>query len=95
MTSNWAELEFGHAKLGDPCRTRRLVNIVLASGLRPEASLPNCSQSETELDARYDFCDNPQVRGKAMLESHYTATTERIAEHKIVLAVPDTTNPTS
>jgi hypothetical protein len=91
MRSNWAEEEFGQAELGDPRRTRRLVKIASARGMRPEASLPKCFQSEAELDAMYDLCDNPHIRREAMLESHYTATTERISRHKIVLAVQDTT----
>lgn len=89
MESHWAENEFGAARLGDPRRTRRLVNIALARGLRPSTSLPQCFDSEAELDAMYDFCSNPHVAPEAILASHYQATARRLAGHRVVLVAQD------
>lgn len=90
MTSNWVETEIGKAQLGDPRRTRRLISIATARGLRPRVSLPQCFDSEAELDAMYDFCDNKHVEREAILASHYQATQERIAAHQVVLAIQGT-----
>ncbi len=48
MTLDWAEAELGQAQLGDPRRTRRLVQIARARALRPSTSLPQCFESEAE-----------------------------------------------
>ena len=90
QTVCWADTEFGHAQLGDPRRTARLVKIAIARAQRPSTSLPQCFESEAELDAIYDFCDNQHVDHEAILESHYQATQGRIKEHPVVLAHQDT-----
>lgn len=89
MESRWAEGELGAARLGDPRRTRRLVNIAIARGQRPSASLPQCFDSEAELGAMYDFCSNPHVEPEAILASHYQATARRLAGHQVVLVARD------
>ena len=59
--------------------------------MKPSVSLPQCVQNEAELEAMYDFCDNDQVKRAKILESHQTATVERIKKEAVVLAVQDTT----
>ena len=75
----WAEVEFGNADLGDPRRTRRLIEIATARAQRPSVSLPQCFENKAALKAMYKFCDNEQVDRDAVLASHYQATTQRVA----------------
>jgi hypothetical protein len=89
--NRWAEIEFGGAKLGDPRRSRRLIEIATARARRPSASLPQSFEDKAGLKGMYEFCDNEQVRREAILASHYQATEERIGQERIVLAVQDTT----
>jgi hypothetical protein len=87
----WAEEEFGRAELGDPRRTKRLIEIAVARALKPSVSLPQCFEERTKLEAMYDFCDNEHVKREKIMESHRKATTERIKKESVVLAVQDTT----
>jgi hypothetical protein len=89
--NRWAEMEFGGAKVGDPRRTRRLIEIATARAQRPSASLPQGFEAKAGLKGMYEFCDNEQVRREAILASHYQATEERMGKERIVLAVQDTT----
>lgn len=87
----WAEVEFGNADLGDPRRTRRLIEIATARAQRPSVSLPQCFENTAALKAMYKFCDNEHVDRDAVLASHYQATTQRVANVPVVLALQDTT----
>jgi len=86
----WVKTEFADTDFGDKRLTARLMKIATARALRPSVSLPLCFENAAELDNMYNFCDNSAVTHRATLESHYSATQVRIAEHKVVLAIQDT-----
>jgi hypothetical protein len=87
----WAMTEFGEAALGDDRRTARLVHLASVLGAQPTASLPDATDDPATLKAAYRFFDNPAVTPAAILASHVQATTARLRQVPLVLAVQDTT----
>lgn len=88
---DWVETEFGAAELGDVRRTERLVSLTHQLAAQPGASLPEACHQPGALKAAYRFFANGAVRPAAVLESHVSATQERLLEVPCVLAVQDTT----
>src|SRR3712207_6782137 len=89
--SLWAEEEFGDAELGDVRRTARLVQLAASLGAQPSASLPEATEDLAALKAAYRFFDNDHIQADAILTSHVRATTTRLAQVPLVLALQDTT----
>jgi Transposase DNA-binding len=87
----WAETEFGQADLGDARRTARLVQLASVLGAQPTASLPDATDDLATLKAAYRFFDNDAVEPAQILASHLQATTARLRQVPLVLAVQDTT----
>jgi hypothetical protein len=59
---------------------------------RPQAQIPEACQSRAKTKATYRFFDHPKTGMEILLVPHYQATRRRIIEHKIILAVQDTTS---
>ena len=89
---DWAEKEFGAVELPDERLRKRLLTIARDLYGRPQAQLPEACQSRAKTKAAYRFLDHPETAMEILLESHYQATRQRAGEHKIVLAVQDTTS---
>ena len=89
---DWAEREFGGARLPDQRLRKRLLTMARDLYARPTAQLPEACQSRAKTKAAYRFLDHPEATMEILQEPHYQATRQRIAEHKIVLAVQDTTS---
>lgn len=89
---DWAETEFGVVQLGDQRLNRRLLVMARDFYARPQAQIPQACQSRAKTKAAYRFCKHPDTPMDVLIESHAKATQQRIAEHKIVLAVQDTTS---
>ena len=51
----WAQNEFGFARLGDPRRNKRLVNIATHLAAAPGGTLPQAFPDWAELKAAYRF----------------------------------------
>jgi hypothetical protein len=90
--ADWAELEFGTAKLGDPRLVRRLVEVGRDFYGRPQANIPEASQSRARAKAAYRLLDQRGVGMKDFLSAHVRATVERARQESVVLAVQDTTS---
>lgn len=88
---DWAQEEFGAAKLVDERLNRRLLTLARDFYERPQANLPQACQSRAKTRAAYRFFDHPKITMDELLQSHYLATLKRISEEKIVLVVQDTT----
>jgi Transposase DNA-binding/Transposase Tn5 dimerisation domain len=88
---SWAVTEFADAELGDARRTHRLVALATVLAQRPGASLPEACGSRAMLKAAYRFFDNEAIDPQEMLASHLVATSGRMAQVPLVLAVQDTT----
>jgi hypothetical protein len=91
MLAPWAIEEMKTAELKDKRLNERLAQILSALGERPTASIPAACGGKLETDAAYQFFDNPKVTFDTVLQPHIDATRQRIAEHKVVLFVQDTT----
>jgi hypothetical protein len=89
---DWAENEFGKARLSDERLRKRLQTIARDLYARPQAQIPEACQSRSKTKAAYRFFDHPETGMEIVLESHYQATRQRLIEHTIVLAVQDTTS---
>ena len=88
----WAEREFARARFGDTRLVRRFVSIARDFYSRPQANIPRaCNGDRAKAKAVYRFLDNQEVTLAKLLEPHREQTLKRAAEHKVVLAVQDTT----
>jgi hypothetical protein len=90
--ADWAEWEFGTANLGDPRLVRRLVEVGRDFYARPQANIPEASQSRARTKAAYRLLDQRGIGMKALLSAHGRATVERARQESVVLAVQDTTS---
>ena len=89
---DWAEEEFGKAGLGDERLRKRLVILARDFYAQPEANIPEACGNRAKTKAAYRFLGNPEIKMEKVLQSHTEATAKRIAGHKVVLAVQDTTS---
>jgi len=90
--ADWAEEEFGGARLGDQRLNRRLVTIARDFFAHPQAQIPEACQSRAKAKATYRFFEHPKTPMKLLLEPHYKSTIQRMAQEKVVLSVQDTTS---
>jgi len=88
---DWAQAELGAAELRDQRLKRRLVEMARDFAGQPQASLPQACGSRAKTKGAYRFLDHPSVNMEQILAPHYQATTQRSAQHAVVLAVQDTT----
>lgn len=87
----WITQELERTELGDARRTKRLIKIVENLTAKPEASVPQANGTWAETKATYDFWDSPYIKPSMIRQGHIDATVERIIQHRIVLAIQDTT----
>jgi hypothetical protein len=90
--ADWAEEEFGGARLGDRRLSQRLVTIGRDFYAHPQAQIPEACQSRAKAKATYRFFEHPKTPMKLLLEPHQQSTIKRIAQEKVVLSVQDTTS---
>ena len=87
---DWYERELSAANMGDKRLNKRLVKI--ASDLSSNISAPinQASGDWHSTKAAYSFFDNDKVSPEKILRPHLDNTTARMANHKVVLAIQDT-----
>lgn len=89
---SFGEMNFGHAKLGDQRRTKRLVKLVDQMCQRPGGTLPQKFRSPADLQAFYRLMRQDEVTHEAILSAHRQATLEQIAQRATpVLVLHDST----
>src|SRR6266446_8124330 len=59
--ADWAEEEFGGARLGDQRLNQRLVTIARDFGANPQAQIPGACQSRAKTKAAYRFFEHPKT----------------------------------
>jgi Domain of unknown function (DUF4338)/Transposase DNA-binding/Transposase Tn5 dimerisation domain len=91
-THDWAQEEFGAAKLGDVRLNARLLSLARDFYAKPRAQIPQACGSRAKAKAAYRFFDHASTTMDAILQAHYEASCARIAAHPVVLAVQDTTS---
>jgi hypothetical protein len=90
--ADWAEEEFGQARLPDRRLVVRCCEVARALYTRPQSNLPQACGSRVRTKAAYRFFQNPRVTMSGVLQSHYQATARRMCAEQVVLAVQDTTS---
>jgi hypothetical protein len=91
LSSEFFRSEFLGAELGDQRLSERLVRVATALAASPDRSLPQAIAAKGQLEAAYRFFGNDRVTMRAVLEPHFAQTRSRIAQHRLALAVHDTT----
>ncbi len=71
---SWANEQFGHTRLGDPPRTRRLVSLASSLAQHAGLSIVKSSQSTAQVEGAYRLICNPSVSPQAIAEAGFTAT---------------------
>jgi len=87
----WAIHEFGQAVLPDERYRRRLPMIATAFAQKPTAPIPQACPNAAETKAAYRFLANDAIAAEDLRQAHHQATLERVRQHRVVLAVQDTT----
>lgn len=87
----WAEHEFGKAKLGDRRLKERLKKIAASFAEQPSVGIPKACEGWSETKAAYRFFAHPDLKSGALIEPHQERTRERCSQQRLVLVVQDTT----
>lgn len=93
MTDNakWAEETFGKTNLGDPRRTSRLVKLAETLANTPGKPFVNITESPADMEGAYRFIRNESVDATSIAEAGFNVTAAQAEQHKILLALEDTT----
>jgi hypothetical protein len=92
-TGNWADEEFGRVEFYDDRLKVRLRKLAEAFHSQPGVLIPQaCVGGKAEIKAAYRFFRNRNVNMQTLLRPHIESTIDRVREHKVVLAVQDTTS---
>ena len=89
---DWAEAEWGSAKLWDKRSRRRLVRLGRARFERMSANLPQTCGSRAATKAAYRLLSHPKASLEAFLSGHREATLSRAVGESVLLAIQDTTS---
>ena len=90
--SDWISREFKQTDLGDRRLNERLQRIVSDLSQSPQSTIPQASGTWARTKGAYRFFDHAGVTPEVILAGHQAAALERLAPHKIVLMVQDTTS---
>jgi len=89
--TSWAYHEFGHARLGDARRTKRLVALAMQRVSQPQGSIAQSCGGRAASKAAYRFYGNEAIAPQEIQASHQQRLRERLRAEQWVLAVQDTT----
>jgi len=90
--AQWAEEEFGHARLGDKRRTKRLVKMAGQLVETPAGRVTQAFRSEAQQQAAYDFLEQPETRPAAIAAASAEAGARRCQSHPFVYVPVDGTS---
>ena len=85
----WAQTQFGSARLGHKRRTKRLIKVARQIALDCMASLPDQIESWADLKGAYRFFDTKAVTFEAVAEPHWELTRNCGPGRKLI--IDDTT----
>jgi hypothetical protein len=88
MISTWAQDEFGEASMGDPRRTKRVVQMASRLGANPGGPVAQVYPKGKEREAAYRLLESPYVRVEALERARDVACMRRMEERGGTLAVP-------
>jgi hypothetical protein len=87
----WAQNEFGFAKLGDGRRNKRLVKIATNLAAKPGGTLPQAFPHWAELKAAYRFFGQSGVTFERIVAPHLERTRQACCQSGEYLLIEDTT----
>jgi hypothetical protein len=88
----WIEQELATARIFDGRLRKRMYQVADSFAAQAQALVPQTANgSAAETKGTYRFFKNPRVTMDAVLKGHVEASIERTREHRMVLAVQDTT----
>jgi hypothetical protein len=90
ISCSFIRREFVGAELGDARLSDRLLAVADSLAGAPDRSLPQAIRSRGQLEAAYRLFGHDRVTLGRILEPHFGQTCARIAQHRIALAVHDT-----
>jgi len=88
---SWAEMELQGINLGDTRLEKRSFKLLESLGGNSSANLPEACGGWPETKAAYRFFENKAVNAEKILQPHKASTINRMAQHKVVLLIQDTT----
>jgi hypothetical protein len=91
-SSAWAFEELSTANFGDKRFNRRYARIVATKASAPGRSIPQAFGDWANTKGCYRFLGSEKVTAEKILAPHQDRTRQRTAEHKVVLAVQDTSS---
>lgn len=90
----WAQVQFGQAKLNDPRRTQRLISMAASLASQPGVAVSKLAISPADMEGAYRFIRNDQIQPSDIAESGFQATAQHAQDHSLLLALEDTTSLT-
>ena len=93
-TKEWAQIIFGQANLGDPRRTKRLVQLTSDMAANSSRSIPEACETNGKVEAAYRFIRNDNISPDEIANAGFKQTSEIIPQIPLVLAIQDTTGLT-
>lgn len=87
----WAQDVFAGARLGDPRRTARLVELGMTLAERPADSLPQACEQWAKTKAAYRFLENEAVTIEALQQASGQSTARQCVGQRLIIVPQDTT----
>ena len=88
----WSVETFGHAKLGDERRLRRLIQMGVRAAERPDGRLSTVFGSAREREGAYDFVENRAIKEEALGKAIHGAAARSGSVHPLVFVPVDGTS---
>jgi hypothetical protein len=88
---SWATEEFSTLDLGDQRLNRRAILLAERLAAQPTASIPAACGGWAETQAAYRLLSHDAVGWQDLHDPHMACTLQRMAAHKVVLCIQDTT----
>ena len=87
----WCVDEFADVELKDARLNRRCSELAVQLAMQPNGPINQACEDWADTKATYRFFDNDKVTAERIQAPHHQRTVQRMAQHKRVLAVQDTT----
>ncbi|WP_405629600.1 IS4 family transposase [Pseudoalteromonas sp. Ld20] len=92
--TEWAQMIFGQANLGDPRRTKRLVQLTSDMASNTSSSIVKACGSSDKIEGAYRFIRNENISPEDMANAGFKHTHDIMQQRPLVLAIQDTTGLT-
>src|SRR6202022_4624888 len=85
----WVEAELATADLGDERLNHRFRILLHGMSLKPSLKFPALFNGRAEVNAGYEFLDNPKVEEAKVFAPHRDASVQRIRADPVVIVPQD------